>query len=341
MHHKDCFYQKVDIEKEGVEEETKPKILCAYHNWYHAVSCAHVSFLFLTLGGADAFLYPVEIFCMIMGALIHDLDHPGTNNDFEVKRITDLAKLYENDAVLERHSISMGLGLCRNNPDLDWLKSFDEKDREYVKHFISEIILGTDPARHGGVVKEALAFVEKGPQDYQSKSTSEASSKPDTKTSSSSSPMTYFNQNDPQHRLFIGRLTLHCADIFNPVNSSFEVASDWAIRVTTEFTRQANKEKQLQLPITTFMDGLDSEYKIAKLQIGFFNFMVKPLFNTVGILFANLKMLEVWGENNCVEYQAVIDAYDMSHNVCDDANGKEQPTNSVYSEKREGGTAPF
>lgn len=329
MHHKDCYYQVV--EKEGVKEEYKSDILCEYHNWYHAVSCAHVSFLFLTLGGADAFLYPVEVFSIILGALIHDLDHPGTNNDFEVKRSTTLAKTYENDAVLERHSINMGLNLCQENPGLDWLKSFaDEKDLEYVKHYITESVLATDPARHASVIKEALAFVQKGPQDYQSTSTSEASSKSDSPT------LSYFNQCDPQHRLFIGRIILHCADISNPVHSSFEVASDWAIRVTAEFTRQAIKEKQLQLPVTPFMDGLDSEYKISKLQIGFFLWMVKPLFNTVGILFTKLKMLEEWGERNCAEYQAVIDAYDEGQKENDKEQNNdvidEEPTKDVKSE---------
>mmetsp|Transcript_43901 Transcript_43901/g.92374 ORF Transcript_43901/g.92374 Transcript_43901/m.92374 type:complete len:463 (+) Transcript_43901:129-1517(+) len=305
-HHKDCYYQRIDIEKDGVEEECQPEILCEYHNWYHAISCAHVSFLFLTLGGADEYLSPLEQFCIIMGALIHDLDHPGTNNDFEVKRSTSLAKQYDNDAVLERHAVNMGLSLCEEKPEFDWLQSFDEKDREYVKHFITESVLATDPARHGEIVKEALAFAQKGPQNYQSTSASETLNS-NGHSSSASPQMAYFNKNDPQHRLFIGRLTLHAADISNPVHTSFEVASDWAIRVTTEFSKQAKREKELQLPVTSFMDGLDSEVDIAKVQINFFRFMVKPLFNTIGILFPNLQMFEGWGEKNCDEYQKVID----------------------------------
>jgi hypothetical protein len=77
MHNKDCHYQKVDIEREGVDalEKSTSDVLCEYHNWYHAVSCAHACFLFLTLGGADAFLNPIDVFCILMGALIHDLDH--------------------------------------------------------------------------------------------------------------------------------------------------------------------------------------------------------------------------------------------------------------------------
>lgn len=57
------------------------------------------------------------------------------------------------------------------------------------------------------------------------------------------------------------------------------------------------------------MDGLDSQVSIATTQIAFFEWMVKPLFNTVGILFPSLKMLEDWGEMNCDEYQKVIDAH--------------------------------
>ncbi|KAL7533616.1 hypothetical protein ACHAXR_005350 [Thalassiosira sp. AJA248-18] len=315
MHHKDCYYQQVDIEekdqkvdgesKMGQDEHTAQMMLCEYHNWYHAVSCAHVSFLFLTLGGADAFLYPVELFCIIMGGLIHDLDHPGTNNDFEIKRSTSLAKLYDNDSVLERHSINMGLNMCVKNPQLDWLSAFrDEQDREYVKHFIAESVLATDPARHSDIMKEEPSSV-----------------------SPTSSSLVYFDQNDPQHRLFIGKLILHAADISNPLHCSFEVASDWAIRVITEFSRQANKEKQLQLPVTDFMDGLDSQVKIAKVQIGFFEWMVKPLYHIIGVMFSDLKMLNDWGERNCARYQLVIDEgqkEDVQNEVKKDADAHEQ-----------------
>jgi hypothetical protein len=49
--------------------------------------------------------------------------------------------------------------------------------------------------------------------------------------------------------------------------------------VAIEFTKQAEKEQQLKLPVTIYMDGLDSQYKIAKMQIGLFQFMVRPLFH--------------------------------------------------------------
>ncbi|KAL7516533.1 hypothetical protein ACHAWX_001541 [Stephanocyclus meneghinianus] len=302
-HHKDCYYQRTDIEggrkgatrcEIGQNSDNECNVLCEYHNWYHAFSCAHVCFLFLTIGKADQFLLPKDIFSIIMGGLIHDLDHPGTNNDFEVKRGTKLARQYSNDSVLERHAISEGLKLCHENEDLNWLKSFDTEDRKYVENYITEAILATDPARHGGVLREALAFVEEGPKTFYSGSGS------------------YFDRNNPRHRLFIGRLFLHGADIANPLHCSFEVARDWAVRVTTEFSRQVSKERELQLPVTVFMDGLDNEYNVAKTQISFFAFMVKPLFDSIGKLFPFLSHLNDWGERNCDEYRNVIEAFECN-----------------------------
>jgi hypothetical protein len=70
------------------------------------------------------------------------------------------------------------------------------------------------------------------------------------------------------------------------------------------------KEKQLDLPVTSFMDGLDNEYTIAKVQISFFGFMVQPLYDAIGKLFPQLKHLNDWGEKNCDRYREIIQAYD-------------------------------
>ena len=220
-HNQDCFYQQTSIDEDDKFDEdeqctSEHIVLCEYHNWYHAVSCAHAVFLFLTLGGGDQFLQSKDIFCLIMAGLIHDLDHPGTNNDFEVKRETELAWRYENVSVLERHSISEGLKLCKEHSDLDWFKSIENiEDRKYIEHCITDVILATDPARHGEVLREAIAFIEAGPKMYDDLGPA------------------FFNVKDKEHRFFIGRLFLHGADIFNPLHSSFEVARDWAVRVTT------------------------------------------------------------------------------------------------------------
>ena len=312
-HNKDCYYV-VDDESITNEEKTDECLLCEYHNWYHAIACSQSCFMLLSEGEAGTCSFPVscfavvparliddcpadkpyadrylektEIFACLMGALIHDLDHPGTNNDFETKRETSLATQYDNDAVLERHSISQTFAMCEDDPELDWLSSFrDDKTRKHIQHFLTESVLATDPARHASIVKKALAH---------------------------SCQACHFDRESVEDRLFICGLILHCADIANPSHPVFAVAADWAIRVTTEFSRQAKKERALGLDVADFMEGLDSQYKIAKLQIGFFRFMVKPLLQTVAKLFPNLSVLECFGDQNCDMYQDLINKIELA-----------------------------
>ena len=41
--------------------------------------------MFLMDTEAAALLRPLDMLAMMVGGLCHDADHPGTNNDFEVK----------------------------------------------------------------------------------------------------------------------------------------------------------------------------------------------------------------------------------------------------------------
>lgn len=50
----------------------------AFHNFYHAFGVMHLSFLILSRGAAE-YLTPLEILAILVGALCHDLDHPGNN----------------------------------------------------------------------------------------------------------------------------------------------------------------------------------------------------------------------------------------------------------------------
>ena len=71
-------------------------------------------------------------------------------------------------------------------------------------------------------------------------------------------------------------MLLHCADLGNPARS-FDQACEWAKRISTEFTNQVYKERELGMPVTEFLKGLEEEWKIYKQEIGFINFVVKPL----------------------------------------------------------------
>lgn len=62
-----------------------------YHNYYHAVDVMQTVYCFIASMNARSMLRHVDIFALMVAALAHDVDHPGTNNTFHVKARTELA----------------------------------------------------------------------------------------------------------------------------------------------------------------------------------------------------------------------------------------------------------
>jgi len=70
---------------------------------------------------------------------------------------------------------------------------------------------------------------------------------------------------------------LHCADISNPARP-FEVAKAWGERITEEFYKQGDKERELGMRVLTFCDRAQSKglATMAQNQVNFIDFVCKP-----------------------------------------------------------------
>ena len=71
---------------------------------------------------------------------------------------------------------------------------------------------------------------------------------------------------------------LHAADIANPAKPQV-IATAWARRSMEEFFRQGDREAELSLPVSPFMDRskVPLAATIVNCQIGFINVLVRPL----------------------------------------------------------------
>ncbi|KAJ3205426.1 hypothetical protein HDU67_008869 [Dinochytrium kinnereticum] len=75
----------------------------AYHNFTHAVSVLHGIYILFCRGIFEPFgITLLESFAMAVAALNHDIDHRGTNNNFQKTAKTALANFYST-SVMERH----------------------------------------------------------------------------------------------------------------------------------------------------------------------------------------------------------------------------------------------
>ena len=77
-----------------------------YHNSTHAADVLQTLNTMLQLGGKYYASSPLDIFSILVAAVIHDVKHPGLNNAFQVNSRSELAIQYNDVSVLENFSIT-------------------------------------------------------------------------------------------------------------------------------------------------------------------------------------------------------------------------------------------
>jgi CheY-like chemotaxis protein len=88
-----------------------------------------------------------------------------------------------------------------------------------------------------------------------------------------------FDANVPEDRRQLVNTVLHAMDLSN-VAYPWAECVPWARRVGAEFAEQVTKEKAQSLPVSVFMD-VNGDLQLAKLQVGFVSFVIKPFFEKV------------------------------------------------------------
>lgn len=97
-----------------------------YHNFFHAIDVAQMCYMFLVRSKLKDFIRYLrhlslshysskqDVLVLMVSALCHDLCHPGLNNPFQVNAKTDLALLYNDNAVLENHHCCQTFNLLKD-----------------------------------------------------------------------------------------------------------------------------------------------------------------------------------------------------------------------------------
>lgn len=213
-----------------------------YHNSIHATDVTQAMHCFLQETKIYEHLTPLEILSALLGAVAHDLDHPGVNQPFLIATSNHLAALYENTSVLENHHWRSAIGCLLESGVAEQIEEF----RHEMEKQISSLILATDITRQ-------QEFIEKF-KDFLNNNT--------------------LNMRNADHRHFILQIALKCADISNPCRP-WDISKKWSLKVCEEFYRQGDFERQLNLPVTSLCDRQTTT--VPKIQTGFFKFVVTPL----------------------------------------------------------------
>jgi hypothetical protein len=222
-----------------------------YHNSLHAADvCANIDY-FLRQPNLNRHLAPLDILACLTAALMHDMGHPGVNNTFLEATKHELAITYNDVSVLENHHVAAAFKLLKTK-ELDWTKSLSIDDYKDYRETVIGMVLGTDMRAH-------FEHLTK----FKSKIAGEG----------------FVNaQLERKDTRLLMTMALHAADIANPAKPQV-IATAWARRSMEEFFRQGDREAELSLPVSPFMDRskVPLAATIVNCQIGFINVLVRPL----------------------------------------------------------------
>eukprot|EP00981_Chlorochromonas_danica_P011321 scaffold3873_cov177-Ochromonas_danica.AAC.1 len=230
-----------------------------YHNYKHGVDVCYTCHRLMFVPGLNTAFSLLEVFSVLVGALAHDVGHPGVNNSFLVKTQHQLAIQHNDRSPLENmHCVTLYEVL--GNPETAIFANLDKKQKIESRAIILTIILGTDMAHHFEQIQKTQLFLEVNGAD--------------TKAFCSGQKDFIDCFREDKHRLFIMELVLHCSDISNPFKP-YDLCAKWADLVVEEFCQQGDKERELGLEISPMCDR--TNINLANMQMGFIEFVVAPL----------------------------------------------------------------
>jgi cAMP-specific phosphodiesterase 4 len=248
-----------------------------FHNSIHASDVVQTLYFIIKTCNVDLIcnLTDLDIFSCYFAAAIHDLDHPGNNNNYEIQVGSKLALSYNDKAVLENYHLYKAFRLLKMD-NCDVFEGFSTLNYNTARATIISMVLSTDMANHFS----DLALIKKR-----------------VKTED-------FNPQTIDKQPLLNQL-IHASDISNPTKP-IDLYKEWVSRLFIEFYNQGDKEREKGLNISFMCDRYNTN--ISSAQVDFIDNIVFPLYDTLSLAFPNLKMINNIILNNKEEFKKLKDS---------------------------------
>ncbi|CAD5116850.1 DgyrCDS5694 [Dimorphilus gyrociliatus] len=217
-----------------------------YHNWRHAFNVTHTMFWMMTQADLGNYFTDLEKLALFIGCLCHDLDHRGTNNQFQIKSMSPLAQLYST-SVMERHHFEHCI-MILSTKGTDILSNLTSEKYEKVIKLLEHAILATDLAVYFKQRPEFFSLVDSSTINWES---------------------------DKDKELVRAMMMTACdvSAITKPWNIQKKVAS----LIANEFFEQGDKEKELKITPIDMMNR-DKKDMFPSLQVSFIDGVCMPVY---------------------------------------------------------------
>lgn len=217
-----------------------------YHNSAHAadvlVSMHHLLFE-MHLGRE---LTKVEAFAAIFAAAVHDINHPGRNNNFLIRSDHQLSIIYSDTSVLEQMHLANAFQLI-HTPGYNIAENLSKEDFAHFRKLTIKMVLATDLRNHFETITKLKGLAGTLSGDFVS----------------------------VDRRDLILEVCIKISDIGH-ASKRFPLHKRWSELITEEFFQQGDEEQELGLTVSDFMDRSRPENE--RNQVGFLDFVALPLY---------------------------------------------------------------
>ncbi|ESP03832.1 hypothetical protein LOTGIDRAFT_156431 [Lottia gigantea] len=231
-----------------------------YHNWRHAFNVTQTMFCMFKTGHMSNILTNTERLALIIGCLCHDLDHRGTNNQFQIKTDSPLSELYST-SVLEHHHFDQCI-MITNAKGNDILCNLSQVDYEKVLGLLENAILATDLALYFRYRGAFFQLVNSGTADWSLE----------------------------ENRDLLRSMMMTVSDV-SAISKPWEVQKKVAELVASEFFEQGDLEKrELKVQPSAMMDR-DQKDLLPSMQVGFIDNICMPVYEAISKVSPKLEPL--------------------------------------------------
>lgn len=226
-----------------------------YHNFKHALTVMNVCYSLFKMTSIRSYFMNTGVAAVMFSTLMHDIDHTGKNNLFEINSSSELAITYNDDSVLESHHSATAFEII-SKKDMNIFVRMPISEYSIFRRLVIHAILSTDIKKHFVDVK--LFKQRNDDQDFEP----------------------YEDGDNIEDFLLLLAIMVHSADLYVPT-LPLERSAKWSTLVNQEFMEQSNFEVENNLPITPFYQGLEDPIKRAKSEKFFVSAIVSPLWSEV------------------------------------------------------------
>jgi hypothetical protein len=225
-----------------------------YHNEYHILDTVQATHYFYKTAGLEMNLSELEKMVGIIAAFIHDYEHPGLTNQFLIRTKHPKAIRYSDLSPLENHHVASAFKLMEGEGDRDFLDFLDDKRLRLVRKMLIYMVTRTDMCYHFDLLSsiQGKIYAENFPGEA-----------------------------NLEDNLMIMTFTLHCADLSKPARNWISYRT-WIDNMMEEFTSQGAMEKDLNIPISSFMDEENTNKE--RVQLAYIDFVVRDSIDILNIL---------------------------------------------------------